>query len=510
MSQLATWARILGVDPDDIGRSRQLQRPERLLAGINEALGDRRALLIFNDVRDVRDASHFRDLGFNCQRLLTTRYLAVAREVAASVNIIEVDPLVDDAALQMLTTLAPGVVDAMADDIHRLVEAIDGIPLALHIVGRHLDTAYLVGGVPAARELLNKIRSAHDLLTLQEHETDDVTLRAVLDVSTEDLSDDDCKALDYLTVFPPRPNDFSTAAALKVTGSHSSLKRLRSTGLLALTQPDPGRYSLHRVIAEHARQLRFDREAAYRSMVEYFMGHVTEPPTNPLVREKWLAALAYESDNLAEALRWTVEGKEALLGLQLMAKLWPFWYHRSEFRRGREVARLLLTHEPPANADTAYWILRSKLLNDDGNFAYNMAEFDAAEARHREALKIRERLDDVVLQAGSWNNLGLIERERGELDEAEKHLTDARDVNQSPSGNPLWLAMNLNNLGLLAEWRENFFVATALQEESIERFMSVGEPWGVAMASIDRGTSLLWAKDIVGGEDALRRVLKDR
>jgi tetratricopeptide (TPR) repeat protein len=510
LNELGGWARLLGVDPDTIGAARQRKRPEQLLSAIDEALADARALLVFNDVRDEHDAAHFKDVGFNCQRLYTTRYFAVARAVTSRDGVVQVEPLDADASHMLLSSLAPDAARVMSQDLSRLVEVIDGIPLALQIVGRHLDEAYYTGGVPTARAFLDKLRDAHDLLSLGDTDTEELTLRAVLDVTARDLSPSDVEALSYLTVFPPRSNDFSREAALTVTEDPGSLDRLRGTGLLELSRPDLGRYALHRVIGEYARDIGHGNEVAYRRMAEYFLGYLTAPPTDPPAREEWLANLDYEGDNLREVLRWTVDSKEAQLGLQLMAKLWPFWYHRSQFRRGREVARQLLSMETPTDADTAYWVLRSQLLNDDGNFAYNMAEFGAAEARHRAALEIRERLGDDLLQAGSWNNLGLVERERGELSAAEHHFTAARDVNRAPGGRRLWLAMNINNLGLLAEWQGAFADATALQEEAIAIFESVGEPWGVAMAGIDRATALLWSGATRNGERALVGALADR
>jgi len=47
-------------------------------------------------------------------------------------------------------------------------------------------------------------------------------------------------------------------------------------------------------------------------------------------------------------------------------------------------------------------------------------------------------------------------------------------------------------------------------EEAIAIFESVGEPWGVAMASIDRATALLWSGATRNGERALVGALADR
>jgi tetratricopeptide (TPR) repeat protein len=516
MFRLEKWATQLGIEPDIYQRPRQSKKPEELLAILHEALSDRRALLIFEDVRSKQEAALLATVGYNCQRLFTTRYTFVASEGSSSAGVFQLEPLDAEDAYTLIAQRAPEATTAMSEEVRRLVkEVIDGIPLAIEIVGRNLDEQFLAGGTPAARDFLGRLRSVSDVLTLEQVSSEERSLKAVLDVTADDLSPNEVRALSYLSVFPPRANDFSKAAATSVSGDEEHVSRLRSTGLLELSQPDLGRYAMHRVIGEYARRaVESDPGAgvdeAYRRMAEYFIAYVTAPPPDPEQREKWLKELEYEGDNLREALRWAIRASEPLMALQLMSKLWPFWYHRSQFRRAREVAGELLEMAEPEHVTQQYFELRSQLLNDDGNFAYNMAEFSDAERRHLEALELRERLNDVGLQSGSWNNLALIDRERGDLDSATRRLEDARSVNAAPTGRPVWLATNLNNLGLVAECRGNFAAAAVLQQQSIETFEAAGERWGVDMASIDKAMSRLWGGETAEAERMLMRALRDR
>ena len=75
-------------------------------------------------------------------------------------------------------------------------------------------------------------------------------------------------------------------------------------------------------------------------------------------------------------------------------------------------------------------MLRAKLLNDTGNFAYNMADLKQAEQRHSAALAIRQKFADDSI-AGSWNNLGLVYRERGDYVTADRFFNQALDRNRT-------------------------------------------------------------------------------
>ena len=65
-----------------------------------------------------------------------------------------------------------------------------------------------------------------------------------------------------------------------------------------------------------------------------------------------------------------------------------------------------------------------------------------------EALKIRETLGHDTI-AGSWNNLGLVHRERGRYDEAASLFNKAIERNRDV-GNEYCEAVNLGNLGINA------------------------------------------------------------
>lgn len=59
-----------------------------------------------------------------------------------------------------------------------------------------------------------------------------------------------------------------------------------------------------------------------------------------------------------------------------------------------------------------------------------MADLKQAEQRHSAALAIRQKFADDSI-AGSWNNLGLVYRERGDYVTADRFFNQALDRNRT-------------------------------------------------------------------------------
>lgn len=71
-----------------------------------------------------------------------------------------------------------------------------------------------------------------------------------------------------------------------------------------------------------------------------------------------------------------------------------------------------------------------------------------AEQCHREALAIRQKLAPRSLAvAESYNNLGEVEQQMGDLSKSEKHERDALAIRQTLAPDSLALAETLHGLG---------------------------------------------------------------
>jgi hypothetical protein len=97
-----------------------------------------------------------------------------------------------------------------------------------------------------------------------------LSLQAAIAISEQHLAPQAREGFRSLSVFPAKPNSFSEAAALSVCGlSETELDQYSDVGLLE--SHSPRRYTLHRVIADYARQM-CARTSVEERMVSFFMG----------------------------------------------------------------------------------------------------------------------------------------------------------------------------------------------------------------------------------------------
>lgn len=516
-NRISVWATKLGVTPQD--RSEPERRAvyreyEPLCALVSDLLGERRALLVFDDVWLPEDALLFKDIGSDCQRLLTTRLPDVARAFDPSPTRVSELSTADGSAL--LRQYAPDAGPVLAGREEKIVRTLGGLPLAIVVAGINVQKVLTDSGHAAAADTVERLLRAPTLLSdldlrtwLPESQISLLpqthrTLLAVIGLTTESFTPEQSAALAALATFPPKSNSFSRDAGEYVATDPALVVRLRQSGLLENPDATRDRLAMHQAVNDYARRGGQGDEGAYRRMAEYFIGYLDRLREEPDA-EAWLGGLEDEDENIRAAVLWAERAYDSDVALRLLSTLWPYWYKRNRFQQGLDLARLALGIEEPSAPDEAHRLLRAKVLNDAGNLAYNMADMPAAERFHREALGIRTELGETGLMAGSWNNLGIIHRERGELDQAEELFERAREINESPTGRPDWLGINLNNLGLVAERRGDFAAARTLQQSSRDTFEACSEAWGAAMASVDLATALLG----LGLVDDAHRLLRD-
>ena len=158
LSEMATWGRALGTD--EILRARSVEEANSLLANL---LRDKRMLLIIDDVWKTEDAVPFKVGGLGCATLITTRVASIASALApVANNVYRLKVLNDEDALSLLQQLAPTVVSQYPNECLTLVQELEGIPLALQVAGRLLNTEAGYGfGIT---QLIDELREGAKLL----------------------------------------------------------------------------------------------------------------------------------------------------------------------------------------------------------------------------------------------------------------------------------------------------------------------------------------------------------
>lgn len=546
--RLSLWAEWVGVPKERLNEIGQDK--EQIANEISDALWPRCMLLVIDDAWDSETAVLFRKGGGSCSHLMTTRLFHVANDFAYG-NCIQVPELDEAGARELLAQYIPEVVVQRPEEAKECLKIAAGLPLALNLMGFFLREAEFNGELDAA---LKKVADVKEFFrqelpyllkddyvgTEKRSSAGEVppNLMAIIAMSEESLQQQARDALRALTVFPPKVNTFSFKAGVAVAESEDALKELQRHGLAELIDRENKRYTMHMAIWEYAYQGLQDK-SAYKRMAQYFVEYVSEHEAHGQGKTQLLESLEQEHDNLRHALDQLIDNDEALVGLQLAGALWKFWYERSYFDEGRQYIEKLcklpgskvpdpLPDNDDAEAARVLARARAKVINDAGNLAYNQGDLfkDAdnlaynrgnlptdeplptAEPLFKEALGLREQVGDEQGIAGTRNNIGLLDRARGDYSAAKRHFHYALKINRN-LGNKSWAAVNLNNLGVVAAWEGDGSAAEEFQKESLEHFRSLDDDWGIAMAQSDLGAALLlqgkYAEAVACYKEGLKR-----
>jgi hypothetical protein len=252
---LAAWGRALGVP--DLNQARTIEEASQLLRGL---LRSRRYLLIVDDAWKAEHVLPFHIGGSGCAVLITTRLPEVARQIAPTPGDVSTLGVLSEAdALELLRTLAPTVVAGNEATSRELVNDLEGLPLAIQVAGRLLQTEASYGfGVT---QLLADIREGAKLIEAQApadraevaQETTP-TVAALLKKSTDllDVQTLDCFA--YLGAFAPKPATFDATAmqtVWEVDDPRPAIRTLVDRGLLEPSGQE--RFWMHAILVAHAK-----------------------------------------------------------------------------------------------------------------------------------------------------------------------------------------------------------------------------------------------------------------
>src|SRR4029453_1608676 len=104
----------------------------------------------------------------------------------------------------------------------------------------------------------------------------------------------------------------------------------------SLLERDGPRFKMLETIREYARErLAAEQEpdAVRRRPGQHFLKLAGSGPAPE--QAPWLARMDAGRDNFREALAWSLDTREASLGLRLAAALWEFWWVRGYLAGGR-------------------------------------------------------------------------------------------------------------------------------------------------------------------------------
>jgi len=440
---LSRWGTMLGIPSHETVNLTTIHSWQQ---AIHDAIGLRHMLLIIDDAWKAEEALAFKIGGPNCSYLITTRFREIAFYFGGS-NSIKLTELGEEDSIQLLLALAPEVIAKEMEAARELIQLVGGLPLALTIMGKHLQTQasiYQQRRVRKAIERLHNVEERLQLTMLQsplerspnlEPETH-LSLQAAIEVSEKQLEDQVRHALHALSVFPAKPNTFSEEAALAVCNiAGEILDILLDSGLIE--SGGQGRYTMHQTISHYALFRHTDRLAEER-MVTFFVNFVQTH------REDY-EALERETENILAAFQLACNKQlwaELIKGINAFV---PFLQSRGVY----SIAETYLTQAREAAialGDNTHLTVTYLHL---GRIADLSGDYDKAEQFYQEGLKLAHDIDQrktMSLLLAYWGEMLL---NRGKYAQAEQCLQEGLLLAQELD-EPQHISVLFKNLGEVA------------------------------------------------------------
>nr|BBH92347.1 hypothetical protein KTA_05460 [Thermogemmatispora argillosa] len=383
VEHLRRWEQLLGV-PAAAASSAELSLEARARV-LRAAIGQRRFVLVIDDVWELEAALAFKVGGPQSVLIATTRFprlaLAIAGEGARTIHELE--------SADGLALLAQWAPEAVAHDRRAaltLVEEVGGLPLALTLLGKYLQAQAHSGQPRRLQAALARLRSSHQRLHVSEMRGPleqpphlawgtPLSLQSAIAVSDQQLDEQAREVLRALSVFPPKPNSFSEEAALAVAQAPpEALDALIDAGLLESS--GSGRYLLHQTIADYASAHLRDPQAGER-LVAYVTDLLERHGDDD-------AALELESRNIVAGLQYAFENGRHARFIRGVLAFAPFLRRRGFY----DLARLYLQRAYQIAIWSSDMLTQVRLLLGLGEVALRQGDLKAAGGYLREGLTL--------------------------------------------------------------------------------------------------------------------------
>ncbi|HEY1016044.1 MAG TPA: tetratricopeptide repeat protein [Herpetosiphonaceae bacterium] len=190
----------------------------------------------------------------------------------------------------------------------------------------------------------------------------------------------------------------------------------------------------------------------------------------------WCDRLQEELPNLRVALHYAVQQSDGVLLASLCGTVWRFWSMRGLLSEGvgwLTQAQAVMGAAPPT--------MQARVFHGLGLLAWLQGAYPEAEAAFRQALAVRQGLDEAAGSAILLNNLGHLALVRDDLAAATALLSAALTI-QRRLDDRWGIAYSIINLSLIALREGRFAEATAACQESLALRRALNDQRGVAGA----------------------------
>ncbi len=482
-SILSRWALLLGVATSEItGESDH----EALALQLRRAIGTRCMLLVIDDAWKLEDALLFKVGGPNCAHLVTTRFPGIASAFAPHATSV-IRELGENESILLLRVLAPQVMEREKQKVHDLVVAAGGLPLALTLLGNYLRLQSYSGPARRVDAALARLNDAEERLYIGEprgpterHTSLQVdmplSLHSVIDVTVQQLASDVKATLCALSVFPPKPGNFSEEAALYVADCDVvTLDALMDRGLLE--SADASHYTLHQTIADYARVALQGDPAPYAHLITYMTNFVEQ-------HKKEYEVLEPEYNSIIAALEAAYKfGKTEQL-MRCVYAFIPYLRSRGLYELAEKQLQRAIEGAAALKDDDG----RSHALLYLGEIAQKRGNYELANAYLLEGLSLARQLANPKRISAMLAGLGWITWKRGEYTRAETYLKEGLSLARQIENSEL-ICDILETLGSVVASRGEYDKSKVFMKEALALARKIGDREKICTLLINLGVT---------------------
>ncbi|MBA2288239.1 MAG: tetratricopeptide repeat protein [Ktedonobacteraceae bacterium] len=459
---LGHWGSLLGIPAHEMMK---LTRVEEWAMALRDIIGVRRMLLIIDDAWSIEAALACKVGGPNSIYVLTTRFPELAYQFAQE-QAMAVHELSAADGIAFLAQLAPEITARETEDTRELVESVGGLPLALTLIGKYLQTQLYSGQPRRLQTALSRLRSANERLQLEapqapaEHSPSlpsgtPISLKAVIQVSDQQLSQQAQHALRSLAAFPAKPNTFSEEAALAVCAAPVEvLDELFSAGLLESSMP--GRYTLHQTIADYAK-LHGTDATSEECLIAYFVSYV-----EAYSRGYDYGVFTLESNNILAALQSACNRQmnaELIRGINAFAPFLAATGHYSVAETHLQQARSAALQSGDKHGLAEIWFHLGRL-------AENRGEHTHAELAYQQGLALARKIGRRDLMSAILAHWGELIVNSGDYPRAEHYLLEGLDLARE-FDDKLRMSVLMKNLGEVSDCKGNYELGDSYYQQGL-------------------------------------------
>lgn len=426
--------------------------------------------------------------------------------------------------------------------IIRICELVGGMPLGIELAAAWTPLV-------TCQEIASEIERSIDFLTSSFRDVPDRhrSVRAAFDHSWRLLADHERDAFVRLSVFR---GGFQKHAAEQVTGTTLPVL-LAMMSKSIISRSSLGRFEIHELLRQYGvaklkEQPDMDEDAR-RAHARYYADFLLERELR-LKGSRYteaLADLAQETENVRAAWGWALHRKE----IEVLCTLVQNWLAYEVMGRYQELRSLhtqaiavleesesrdaelglalalarrassLVRIGEPTGTEAILQQSNEILLRhgkDDQvglnlNFLAMKAHMEEDHLNERRILKESIRLarqgGDRWTTAYSLNDLGLVECQLGDLDQAEQLMTESLEI-FNEIGDARGQGFALNNLGIVNCRRNRYDESTRLHEASLRKRRSLNNFWGAAQSLTQLGVVARLVGDYQESGARLREALR--